>query len=214
MESNYTKQVYMARELFMRYDQSVLIDRYGLENDGDYLYIIFFGDRYRIERAGGKVEVCTAPGQFALCEDYNIVMTIYDVLCHPQGKPELSGEWGPLYGLQATMSSPSADIFVQKYADIFAGQADLLWRACERTGGKKIPVAAGADVYWQFEVFPFFPLQFRFWDRDEEFPAQIRLLWDRNSLKFMHFETLYYVIGHLMKKLLAAAGIQEKGAGR
>ena len=52
-------------------------------------------------------------------------------------------------------------------------------------------------------MFPFLPVQLRFWDADEEFPAQLRFLWDRNTLKFLHFETVYYVIGHLLGKLAA-----------
>ena len=89
----------------------------------------------------------------------------------------------------------------QTYTIAFAGKAEALRQACQRLGGTGLQ-AAGADVYCRFELFPFFPLQFRFWDADDEFPAQIRPLWDRNSLQFMHFETLYYVMGAFLGKLL------------
>lgn len=203
MQTNYDKQVQIAQDLFLKYDQDELIKKYDLEHDTDYLYLVFLGDMCRISRKSGEIEVNDkAAGAFVPCSDYNVVMTLYDVLCYPQGTPALADEWRPLEGLQVTMSSPSADVFNQKYADAFAGNIDRLLHACQKIGGMQPRISAGADVCWQFEIFPFFPLQFRFWDQDDEFPAQIRLLWDRNSLKFMHFETLYYAMGHLMHKLL------------
>lgn len=202
MGSNYDKQAQMARELFRKYDQEDMVKKYGLECDRDYLYLKFLGDRYRISRKSGEAEVSDGTGAFAACGDFSVVMTIYDVLCYPKGTPRLAREWCPLHGLQATMSSPNADIFNQKFANAFAGHTDRLQRACEKMGGAQLPIAAGADVYCQFALFPFFPIQFRFWDADDEFPARIQLLWDRNALQFMHFETLYYAMGALLDKLL------------
>ena len=201
MESNYDKTVRIAQQLFLDYDQDAMAARYGLERDEDYLYLTFVGDRYRISRETGAVEVQTEDGQSASCTDYNIVMSLYDVLCYPAGTPALANEWCQLHSLQVTMSSPSADIFNRKYADAFSGKIDVLRQACQKLGGVQLPISAGADVYCQFDLFPFFPIQFRFWDADDEFPAQIRLLWDRNSLQFMRFETLYYVMGAFLSKL-------------
>ena len=202
MESNYTKTVRVAQKLFLDYDQDAIIARYGLEHDEDWLYLPFIGNRYRISRENGAIEVLTEAGQYEYSGDFNVVMSIYDGLCYPTETPTLSGEWCQINSLQVTMSSPSANIFNQKYANIFAGNVQRLRRACEKLGGTELPIAAGADVYCQFEVFPFFPIQFRFWDADDEFPAQIRILWDRNSLQFMHFETLYYVMGAFLTNLL------------
>ena len=202
MQSNYDKQVCIARELFMKYNQKDMIEKYNLEFDEKYLYLVCIGDKYRISRETGEVEVSREMKEpFESCRDYNAVMSLYDVLCYPKETPKLANEWCPLYDLQITMSSPNADIFNQKYANIFAGNADRLQQILQELGGIPLQVSAGADVCCQLNLFPFFPLQFRFWDVDDEFPAQIRLLWDRNALKFMHFETLYYVMGHLMSKL-------------
>ena len=204
MESNYAKQAEMARELFLKYEQDEMIEKFHLEHDEDYLYLLFIGDKYRILRETGAVEREDADaGQYVSCSDFNVVMTIYDVLCYSKETPELAHEWCPLHGLQITMSSPSADKFNQKYANAFAGKIDRLQEICRSLGGIQPEISAGADVCWQFNLFEFFPLQFRFWDEDDEFPAKIQLLWDRNSLKFMHFETLYYAMGHLMNRLLA-----------
>jgi len=47
-----------------------------------------------------------------------------------------------------------------------------------------------------------FPVWLRFWDGDDEFPPQLGVLWDANSLSFMHYETLWYVFGALREEIL------------
>lgn len=201
MESNYDKQALNARGLFLGYDQEAIIEKFGLEHDEAYLYLAFIGDRCRISRQTGAVEALTEAGEFEACNQFNVVMSIYDALCYPEKTPQLSGQWCPLYSLQVTMSSPDSELFHQGYADAFAGNADRLWRACRELGAVPLPLSAGADVCCRIEIFPFFPILFRFWDADDEFPAKIQILWDRNSLQFLHFETLYYVMGPLLSKL-------------
>ena len=36
---NYEKQVYTGRELFLKYNQDKLIEKYGLKHDEEYLYL-------------------------------------------------------------------------------------------------------------------------------------------------------------------------------
>ena len=72
--------------------------------------------------------------------------------------------------------------------------------ACEKIG-EICPRLAGADVTARIDVFPFFPVLFQFWEGDEEFSPQIRVLWDRNTMQYLHFETTYYLQGDLMERL-------------
>lgn len=203
MVSNYDKQALMAKELFLKYDQQEIIRKLHLEHDDAYIYLRMLGKKYRVLRRDGSIEVETKKGYSSkLSEDvtFNIVMTIYDILCYSRETPVLAKEWCPLALLQIT-STPGADTFTKKYAEAFSGKTEELWKACENIGGRKPEIMAGADVCWEFDLFPCFPIQFRYWDKDEEFPAQIKLLWDKNSLDFMHFETLYYAMGILLDTL-------------
>ncbi|MDR1028500.1 MAG: DUF3786 domain-containing protein [Clostridiales Family XIII bacterium] len=50
------------------------------------------------------------------------------------------------------------------------------------------------------------PLYFRFYESDEEFPARITLLWDENTLRFVHYETLYYIAELFFKRLRELIG--------
>ena len=63
------------------------------------------------------------------------------------------------------------------------------------------------DVAYRIPVFGNLCVIFRLWDSDEEFPAQLQFLCDRNMLDFMHYETVWFLISHiitLFKQDLAA----------
>ena len=190
----------MARTIFLKYEQENMIDKFQLEHDGEYLYLRLLDRTYRISRTSGEVEV-QQQDIFTLCLDYQVVMTIYDILCYSKERPALAGEECPLASLQVTHSSPSAERFTARYAAAFSGKSRELDQACRELGGERQAVPASADVCYKIWLFPFFPVIFQFWDGDEEFAPKIMLLWDKNSLAFMHFETLYYVMLHFLERL-------------
>ena len=61
---------------------------------------------------------------------------------------------------------------------------------------------AGADFTCLIPVTPYFPVLLQFWEGDEEFPPKLMLLWDENSMSFLHFETTYYLQGDLLERLI------------
>ena len=182
---NYEKQVYFARDLFLRYDQDEMIRKFDLTSDGQFLYVELLHQSCRVSRSTGIVERLELDGMWTPCENYELVMTIYDVLCRSAVKPELSGEWGPLYSLQATMSSPSPDKLFAGYAEKFNGRTEALAQACLALGGEPQPVPKSADVCSKIPILPFFPVIFQFWEGDEEFAPKIMILWDRMDSFYM-----------------------------
>lgn len=58
------------------------------------------------------------------------------------------------------------------------------------------------DVSFLLPVFDFFPVWFQFWDADEEEPASLRFLWDQQTLRYLHYETLWYIMMHILDQLL------------
>ena len=89
MESNYEKQVYIARELFLGYDQQPLIEKFDLKWDEKFLYTEFLRVSYRIDRKTGEIQEEKEGEEtgWEPCLDYNVVMTIYDMLCHSEERP-------------------------------------------------------------------------------------------------------------------------------
>ena len=105
----------------------------------------------------------------------------------------------------AAGASPSADVSSQKYADYFAGKTEVLKQACIRLGGQIQPRLARADVTARIPAFPFFPVLLQFWDADDEFPPQIKIMWDDQTMRYLNFETTYYLQGDLLARLKAIA---------
>lgn len=53
----------------------------------------------------------------------------------------------------------------------------------------------------ELQLLPFLSVIVCFWDSDEEFPASLQILVDKNILKYMHYETVMFAISHLLKRL-------------
>ena len=194
--SNYARQAVAVRQEFLRWDQADMIARFSLEHDGDFLYLPFFTQPYRIWRKTGKVERILPQGFRE--GDFNEVFSIYDALCREK-RGTLTGRFCAVNALpNVVRSSGLGERLFDEAAVRFGGKLDQLSKACRALGGTPEP---GGDVAYRLPVFPFFPIILRFWDGDEEFAPQLRILWDENTQQFVRYETTYYIVGHLLRCL-------------
>lgn len=198
--SNYDLQMESARELFLGYDQEALIRKFSLDADENWLYLTYLNTPTRISRSTGRVE--QRYENWTPWEDFNTVMTIYDLLCYCQGSyaPALLGQWCAVGNFIVT-GITETETFTRKFARLFDGREAELRAACVKLGGELLPRMAGADVTCKLPVTPFFPVLLQFWAGDEDFPPRIMLLWDRNTDKFLHFETTFYLQGDILARL-------------
>ena len=125
-------------------------------------------------------------------------MSVYDMLCYSYERPEppaLSGEWASLSVLGGIIGAGHTQkLHTPNVLAPMEGRLADIGAACEEMGGRPVK---GGDVSYILPVFDFFPLWLQFWDADDEFPSSIQFLWDKNALEFMHYETLWYVVGHV-----------------
>lgn len=199
-QNNYEISRDQARSYFLTYDQEGMIRKFSLKNDPEFLYIRFCGRDYRIGRNTGIVEWSEDEFRTCVLGNFEESMSIYDVLCYSKPDCCLSGEFAPsssLKGVVLTRMSAGglADHRITKFFD---RNIDLLAQACVALRGT--PEGKG-DLAYRIPVFDFLPVRFSFWKSDEEFPAEVRMLWDTNILDFMHFETIWYVAGHLIRRI-------------
>ena len=201
--SNYEKMKNEMAGAFLRYDQEQMIRRFSLKSDAAYLYLTFVGREYRIDRRSGAVQQVCAVG--AREADYNEAMTIYDVLCYAKAGCHPAGTFVNINNLSSirTGSLSRNESFFQKTGDFFQGKTALFSSACKALGGTE---EKGGDAAFRLEMFPFLPMILRFWDADDEFPASLQILVDRNILSYMHYETMMFAISHIMECLKGAAG--------
>ena len=198
---NYDLQVDIARRIFLEYDQELIIRKFHLEADGQWIYLTYLNTPCRISRTTGRVEQSFSD-TWLECREYSTVMTIYDLLCYHKGDsaPALLHQWCAV-GTFVVTGVTQTDTFTRKYAKLFDGRLEELKAACEKLGGVLQPPMAGASLTCQFSVTPFFPVLLQFWESDEEFPPKLLILWDRNTDSFLHFETTFYLQGDLLERL-------------
>ena len=202
--SNYDLQVDIGKRIFLQYDQELLIRKFSLEADSGYLYLSYLNTPCRINRKDGGIEKFVIDGWKA-CRSYSTVMTIYDLLCYHKGEtaPSLQNQWCAVGNFVVTGITETGT-FTKKYAAKLDGRLEELKAACEQLGGVIQKPMAGADLTCKFQATAFFPVLLQFWQGDDEFPAKLMILWDRNTDQFLHFETTFYLQGDLLERLLNA----------
>lgn len=197
-KSNYDRMLEQAQQLFLNYDQSAMAEKFYLEQDETYLYLPFVGRQYRIHRATGLVQWMDAEGR-AHNAGFNEGLSIYDVLCYSKPDCRLSGQYGPINSVASSYhTSGLGESLFGERAEYFAKDPQGLERACTALGGVK---EGKGDIAYRLDLFPFLPIRLQFWMADDEFPASFQLHWDMNTLDFVHYETTYYIAGHLASRL-------------
>lgn len=197
--SNYDLMRDKMEKEFLKYDQTEMIKKFALRHNEDYIYISFVSCEYRLNRLTGRVEYVSPRGDI-IHADYNISMTVFDVLAYSKPGCRPAGRFAPINSLKGVVhaSAPSDNDFFQKTGDFFAGKCPRLKAACEALGGVAETVG---DVSYKLPLFDFLPIIFQFWDADDEFGASIRLMWDENILDYMHYETTYFAASHLLGRI-------------
>ena len=192
-----------AAKLFLEWDQERMIERCGLRADGEFLYIEFLGQPFRIRRATGEAENL-ALGRAANFEE---ALSIYDYLCRPEPLPGMRGRWLSTNSLSnVAQSSPNPTGYHQKWAIEFQDHQGALARVLGDLGSP-FPQGDAACVY---PIFPGFDAVFQFWEGDDEFPPSVRFLWDENTPQYLRYETMYYVMGCVLGLLRRRIAELEK----
>lgn len=203
---NYQITLVRTRELFLKYDQQAIIDRFSLNADERYLYLTFVASPYRIERATGTIEFLKDRW---LPAGHGDGMTIYDILCDSKPDARVSGRFQNAWNQRNVSSAPNGSLF-QSSADFFSGKCDSLSAACERLGGERVSTG---DVGFDIPVFNEIKMRMLFWDADDEFPASMNLQWDEHILDFMRYETTFYAAGFILNRLREEAE-NERGVAK
>lgn len=197
--SNYEIMRNQMRNEFIKYDQTKMIQKYSLKHDFEYLYLDFVQRQYRINRKNGTVEWADDSLSNWMEADYNESMTIYDVLCYAKNTARLSGNFCSFSMLKGTVKSfaPGNNMF-QSAADYFNGKVKELAAACEILGEK---TDIKGDVAAKIYPFSFMPVILQYWEADDEFPANLKFMYDENILEYMHYETIFFMTGHLIERI-------------
>ncbi len=202
--SNYEKVKESWRKKFLEMDQSSLIQRFGLEEDDQALYITYFHQKLCIDRITGIIAYVDAPKD---APSFNTAITVYNLFYYAVPHPVASHEMIPFREVKRVYPFEAAyqNTIIGGMQELFTGRVSLLKQACERLGG--VPLKQG-DAGYLLPVFPFLDLGVLFWDADEEFSAQANMLFDSNITDFMHEENVVGIASDAIFYLTKAADME------
>ncbi len=191
--NNYDVMRRAAEARFRTYDLNKILENPHAFLENDAVCTTFLGEPVRVDIHTGAVTVGGRPGNFGE------TLTIFDWLCDRKENARAAWDFCPVSSLPGVLVSGSGLVM---NCDALAAKIDRapvsFLCACQALGGK--PTGAG-DIGYELMAFPDMPLQIKFYHADEDFPASMTLLWDKNTLRFIRYETVYYLAGCLRQRL-------------
>lgn len=208
--SNYEKMKRQMQSEFLKYNQDSMIKKFPIDADEEYLTFDFMGGLCRVHRQTGFVECKYIYTDVFQEADYNEAMTVYDLLCYSKSDAVPAGQFVNMKSISKfhTALSGSASGFYSREAQRFDKQNTALCDALEKLGGT---IDSSGDVAAQIPVFCGLNLLFRFWNSDDEFEPEIQFLWDANVLAYMHYETVWFANGIIVRRVCEIMEKQSKG---
>ena len=167
----------------------------GVVYEGDHLGMNSLGRCYRISNQGIWEVNEKVP---------NVAVRI--VLCHyvlQAGQGELTGEWMSYRDFKDSaffISNFQANV-EERVAQYFAGRASDLKKAARELDGRPFEGFQTGDVCYYFQALPKVPMLLVFYDKDAEFPASCKVLFDKSAPTWLDMECLD-VLGWILADLL------------
>jgi hypothetical protein len=177
----------------------------GLELDSDgRARARFLGRDYLIDNSGVK----DPAGQ-------DVMVDAVSVLAHymiSRGRGEVSGEFLPIGRLTGIASGASAgtspsDQLFKPLADKFGSDYALFRKAALSLGATHVGLSQAGAQSFLFDSLPKLPVKAEFFEADDEFDAEIKVLFSSNATTFVMYEILELTVMCLVVSLLMAAGL-------
>ena len=194
---NYSVQAQQAKALFLTYDPEALARKLNAKLDADYLYTSLFRQEYRVSRKTGDLQRLEN-GVWHDGNSYEEVMTLLDLICDSRENRHISGQWKAMQSFGLQFHQKLLEDGHDPWAQRFQQALPAFRRACLALGGKPLPVG---DAAYAFEIFDGLPVAVQLWLGDEEFPPNLRFLWDENADQYIRYETMYFAKALLLEKI-------------
>lgn len=193
---NYAIQAAQAKRRFLTYDQGEVTAKFSLKTDENFLYVNLLCQQYRISRTIGDMDRQVG-AQWMDANSYEEVMTLLDLLCDSRADRSLAGRWKNMASFGRQFHRDLLETRDPRAERIERDPAGFI-RCCEALGGRKEP---GADISYSFDFFDGLPVCIQFWHGDEDFFPRIRFLWDENADRYLRYETMYFAVELLCRRI-------------
>ena len=201
MASNYDKMLSDGARLFVSKDRSREIRNLGIQCEGDFYTLTFMGEPCRIRRTDGECEIFSREDENYKPADFQMTMTLYDIIDHASQPFLPSGNdifFVNLTKIQNGNAYTGKGIMTEM-EEFFDGQTDEnIRKAMTAVGGYSW---GKGDVSCKIPVFGNIDVAVSFWHSDEDFPASLKVYTDDRILKCMHYETVWYMVAYVLGKI-------------
>jgi hypothetical protein len=169
-------------------DLQFLADKLEVQLSGEEIIIPFFGKPYRVSAKG-----ITNPSGKKPHLSVSVILCKYLLMC-PMIEP-LGGNWMSYKDFKdaAPLIQAFYNTVTRPIAETFSGRLEELEIAGKSIGGYPPAEEFSYDLAMQFDALSKVPLLLLFNDRDEEFPAQCSVLFEKRTEKFLDMECLAMV---------------------
>ena len=195
--NNYLIQARQAKQRFLTYDSQALIRKLTLKADEDFLYVPMLCQTYRIRRTTGDIDRFNGEA-WVDANSYEEVMTLLDLVCDSREDRHLSGRWKNMSAFGLQFHQNLLEGTRDPWAEAFQADQEGFCRACIALGGKPLP---NGDIAYAIEMFDGLPVALQLWLGDEEFPPNLRLMWDENAGMYIRYETMYFAKALLLDRI-------------
>ena len=195
--NNYLIQARQAKQRFLTYDSQALIRKLTLKADEDFLYVPMLCQTYRIRRTTGDIDRFNGEA-WVDANSYEEVMTLLDLVCDSREDRHLSGRWKNMSAFGLQFHQNLLEGTRDPWAEAFQADQEGFCRACIALGGKPLP---NGDIAYAIELFDGLPVALQLWLGDEEFPPNLRLMWDENAGMYIRYETMYFAKALLLDRI-------------
>ena len=177
-------------------------ERLKLQSNSGKIVLPFFGRLHYIARQGVVDSDGNAPTPAVATVLLSYVLRNERV--HPPAAEKISFRDFEGAGPLASSFANNTNRLIEH---TFSGRLALLAAACRELGGQPTAaVSISVDLHIQFEALPRMPLYLSFNDRDEDFPAQCNLLFEKSAEQYLDSKSLFVLGTFLAGRLIKSVG--------
>ena len=195
--NNYALQAAQARQHFLEYDPQTLARKLGAALDEQYLTVRLLSSPHRICLKTGKIQWLWKE-TWLPADSHEEVMTLLDLVCDSREDRHLSGSWKGMSSFGMQFHQNLLEDQRDEAAEAIQADPEAFSSACEALGGRRI---GSCDLGYAVELFDGLEIGMQFWYGDEEFYPRLRYLWDENALQYLRYETMFYAVSVLQRRL-------------
>lgn len=189
--SAYKKNYIYYMDKIKQIDLDQLAPKLGIENNNPRTVLVYNQKFIITEQGFTNLEGEKPP--YEIC----IILAKYILMC--PDKPPTGKNLIPFRGFKDSgpLSAYISNDIEKRINKMFIGKTDALKQAAKKIGGYTPDITAAYDVIICFDAMPKIPVILLFNDRDEEFDAQVKLLFEQGTEKYLDVECIS-ILCHLL----------------